>query len=370
MTQKRIQMTTHTFYKKLTLFIVALTISQTVMAQESVSKTIEKRLPIASDGALYIDNKYGTVTVNGWDNDILQITMMVKVFDKNEDEALNLLERIQPEVTIVGETIYLKSNISEKKQNTFSRFFNKINPIKLNKNNVQIDFTINIPKAISLDVTNKFGDVIIDAFEGHLQTTLQHGDMWINDSIKSATINLKFGELKSKAITNANIELKNAVLDLKSADKLVLKSSGSTIAVDKINELKINSSKDKIALIKVNKIDGDLKFSEIKIEHLVNHLEVALKVTDLAIENIENQNPKITIDQESSDIVINISQTAFKFSAYLTEGVLKIPKTFSNVNSNLIDKGKKRRQINANYGKNTTGIIKLSGYRGTIILKD
>ncbi len=363
-------MITHTFYKKLTLFIVAVTISQTFIAQEPVSKSIEKNLSIASDGAFYVDNKYGSVTINGWDNDNLEIIMNVKVFDKNEEEALNLLERIRPEVKIIGETIYLKSDISEKKQNTFSRFFNKVNPINLNKNNVQIDFTINIPKSITVDVTNKFGDVIIDAFEGNLHTTLQHGDMWINDSIKSATVNLKFGKLKSKTITNAIIELKNAELYLKSAEVIALKSSGSTIEIDEINQLNITSNKDKISIVKVNEIIGELKFSEVKIEHLTNLIGVNLKVTDLSIENIETPNPNIAIDQESSDIALNISDTAFKFSAYLKEGVLKMPITFSNINSNLIDKSEKLRQINATYGNNTTGIIKISGYRGTIILED
>ena len=36
----------------------------------------------------------------------------------------------------------------------------------------------------------------------------------------------------------------------------------------------------------------------------------------------------------------------------------------------MIDKGKRLREINATYGENPTGKLSVSGYRGTIILKD
>ena len=85
-----------TFYKKHLLLIVIFACSQLMIGQ-TVSKTIEKEVPISSSGTFEVDNKYGTVTINGWDNESLKISMSVEVYGKMEDEALNLLERIQPE---------------------------------------------------------------------------------------------------------------------------------------------------------------------------------------------------------------------------------------------------------------------------------
>jgi len=173
---------THIFYKKLLLLFVALSLSQIIRAQETISKTIEKNLSINADGTFYLNNKYGNVEVNGWEEDHLDIVMSVKVFNKKEDEALDLLERIQPEIKIVGDMIYVTSMVVEKGGNAISRYFSKANPLKLDKNSVQIDYSINLPKNVSIDINNKFGDVIIDNFEGKLNTNLQHGDMWINNN--------------------------------------------------------------------------------------------------------------------------------------------------------------------------------------------
>jgi len=50
---------THIFYKKLLLLFVALSLSQIIRAQETISKTIEKNLSINADGTFYLNNKYG-----------------------------------------------------------------------------------------------------------------------------------------------------------------------------------------------------------------------------------------------------------------------------------------------------------------------
>ena len=48
---------THIFYKKLLLLLVALSLSQIIGAQETISKTIEKNLSIDTDGTFYLINK-------------------------------------------------------------------------------------------------------------------------------------------------------------------------------------------------------------------------------------------------------------------------------------------------------------------------
>jgi len=103
---------------------------------------------------------------------------------------------------------------------------------------------------------------------------------------------------------------------------------------------------------------------------LGRHLELSLKITDLLVSELGNKDPNIIIDQESSDIEINITGTSFKFIAYYSEGAVKLPKTFKNIESDIIDKSKKLREIHADYGKYSTGKISVSGHKGELILID
>ena len=78
----------------------------------------------------------------------------------------------------------------------------------------------------------------------------------------------------------------------------------------------------------------------------------------------------VTINQESSDLNLNISNLSFKLDATLEQGLLRLPKTFSNINTKMLDKGKRIREINAIYGKVALGAFVFTGKKGIITLKE
>jgi hypothetical protein len=345
-------------------------VSTHVFSQETVSKNIKKVYPISSNGELSINNKYGNIIINGWEKDSIEINVAIDVSHKKIENAKNLLSRIKPTINVVGNLATIQSEIEQKSTNVFSQYFNKANPIDADKSNVQINYIINVPVKIALDITNKFGDVIIENASGRLTTNLQHGDMWINEKLTNATIELKYGKLKALAVDYGTIDLKNAELNLVASKDLKLISSGSTIHIDTVHTFEIISNKDKIEVLSNYEIRGNLKFSEMKLETLQNEINLTMKVTDFSVSKINALQPLIYIEQESSQITINIEETSFDFKAKLREGVLRIPKTFKNIKTELIDKVDKVRVINAVYGNNSKGKFTINGEKGSIILQE
>jgi len=360
----------NTFYKHTILFLGILLSFQITNAQESVSKEIEKSFPISSKGELTIDTKYGDVVVNGWEKDSIAITVNIKVTHKKKDNAKGLLDRIQPQINVIGDLATITSEIAAKKENFVSNYFSKSSAFDFDKSNVQINYTIYLPLKVSLDITNKFGDVILENFNGRLVTDLQHGDMWINQNLTNATVNMKYGKLKTKSISYGNIDLKNAELDLENSQNLVLNSSGSTINLKQISSLEINSNKDKISVLNIEELRGDLAFSEMKLDTLGNDINISMKVTDFKVAKINKSEAFVHIEQQSSDININITGLSFKFKATLEQGVLRIPKSFENIKTFMIDKEKKLREISATYGENKLGKFSITGKKGGVVLVD
>jgi len=360
----------NTFYKYTVLLLMVLFGIQMINAQETVSKKIIKKHPISSNGELNIDTKYGDVVINGWEKDSISISVSIKVSHKKIDNAKDLLDRIQPKIVVVGDLATVSSVITAKKDNIFSNYFNKSNPLDYDKTNVQINYTINLPSKAALDISNKFGDVIIDNNVGRLIANVQHGDMWINQNITNGTINIKYGKLKTKAVSYGNITLKNAELELLESQNLILNSSGSTITIAEVIGLEIISNKDKIIASSIGEISGELSFSEMKLNTLSDELNLTMKVTDLQVSKVNKPEAYVHIVQESSDININITGLAFKFKANLEQGVLRIPKSFKNIKTFMIDDDKKLREINATYGVNPLGKFSISGKKGDIVLID
>lgn len=360
----------HIFYKQLLLLLVIVGNFQHGLAQETLTKKTDKTLSFTNEGELYVDNKYGDILINGWERDSISIVLDIKVSHKKLDQAQSLIDRIEPSIKMVGNATYITSEIIKKNGSMISKYFNKANPIELNKSNVQIDYTIYLPSKASIDIKNKFGDVIIDDYNGKLNVTLEHGDIWINNDLNNVSVNIKFGKLKARGISYANLIVKNGEIDLKSSNNLSVNSSGSNIELGVIDFLDLTSNKDEIEIVSVNDLRGDYKFSTIHIGNVKDAIDVKMKVTDFEVAQIATPEAFVYINQESSDITMNINGLAFKFRAYLKEGVLRIPKTFENIKSEMIDKSEKLREINATYGKNPLGKISITGEKGTIMFRD
>ncbi|SEM11330.1 hypothetical protein SAMN04487910_4139 [Aquimarina amphilecti] len=359
------------FYKKLIILVLILFTGHYTNGQEKLSKSIQKIYDFSNAGELQLENKYGNIIINGWDQNKAKVTIDITVSKKDKDDAKDLLGRIQPILNTSDDFLSIFLNIEEKSDSFFSKVFNRVNPFDFDKGNIQIDYHIYLPVNAEIQLTNKFGDIIINDWNGKLKTNLQHGDMWINNEIMNANIELKFGKLHTKSITYGKIELKNSEFDHETSKNLRVISSGSTITIKQVDNLEIYSSKDKVSIETIDEIKGELEFTNIIIEKLKNTINLTMDVADFRVEKILKQNADININQKSSEVNINISELNFDFSASLEQGLLRIPKTFKNIKNKVLDSKKRLRDIRATYGIETNkGTFHITGRKGVIILKE
>ncbi|NJB69795.1 hypothetical protein GGR42_000257 [Saonia flava] len=338
--------------------------------QETVSKKIEKSYGLTNSGELHLNNKYGDVIINGWDRSSVRLTIDVEVTHKKKENAKDLLDRIDVTTKVTKDLVDLTTEIHQGSSGFFARYFSKVNPFDLDKSNIKINYTIYLPNNAEMNITNKFGDVIISDWQGKLKTNIEHGDFWINDDLTNAHINITFGKLNAKTITYGNITIKNGELDLEGSKQLQLTSSGTTMEIGAISSLEIESSKDEINIDEVKSIHGDLDFTKIHINTLGEEIDIKTKVADFWVSAITKPDSKIYIDQESSEFNISISGQSLIFNATLEQGLLRIPKSFTDIHTDIINNSRKIRKINATYGKGPYGEFVLTGLKGVIILKE
>ena len=358
------------FYKKIAICFFIVALGHTLHAQEKVSKKITHDFPMTNAGEFKLENKYGNVNVYGWDKNSTTITIEISVSHKKKDNANDLLARINPKVTHMDDLVDILFEITQKNKSFFNKYFNKANPFDLDRSNVQINYTIYLPKSAELNITNKFGDVIIEDWNGKLKGDVQHGDMWINKDLNNVDLDIKYGKLRAKSINYGNIRLKNGTFDMESAEDLRINSGGTTITIEKVSSLEIYSSKDVVIIEEAGKLHGNLKYSDLRVERLTEDVNLTMKLAEFRVAKILNNEAVIILDQISSEISLNVAGFGLNFDATLEEGLLRLPKSFANVNSEMIDKGKRIRKITATYGNKLSGKVSITGHKGAILLKD
>ncbi|WP_242204599.1 DUF4097 family beta strand repeat-containing protein [Aestuariivivens insulae] len=358
------------FYKK-SIVLSMLMVNFLVFSQETLTKKIEKKYEISKTGELYLNNKYGNININGWDKSNVVITIDIKVTSKKKDNAKALLDRIEPKFRATTNYVSVISEITEKHTSFLSRYFNLLNPFELDKTNMEINYTLYLPKSMDIVVENKFGDVIIEHWAGKLKANVEHGDLWISEPIMNIYADMLFGKLRAKSIAHGAINLKNGNIEIDESQDLILKTSGTNIKIDKVENLKIESSKDEVVIDYLENIEGDVNFSNMQINEMDNNIDLKMKVTDFRVLKMNQPDATVNINQESSDISINVSGLSFKFNATLEEGLLRLPKTFKKIKSKMvIDKGTRIRNIKATYGVQPKSTFSFTGKKGIITLKE
>ena len=340
------------------------------IAQEQVSKTVEERFPLTDAGTLQLENKYGNITINGWDKKEVAIEIAIVVNRRKRDDAEDLLSRINPNIKSTNGLVSITSEVAKKNTGWFADFFNRTNPIDLDRSRVRIDYQVFLPKKAKLKVTNRFGDVVLEDWSGELNTLIEHGDLWIGEDINKADIILKFGKLRARNLNYASLNVKNGELEMENAKSLRVNGSGTEIQLGKVNTLELYSNKDDITIREIGTIYGNLKFTTLQLERLSQDLDLSMKIADFRVQQVTSPDAEINIEQESSDINISVTNFSHRFDATLEQGVVRLPKSFDNVDSKLMDKGSRLREIRATYGKDQTGRISINGVKGIVTLHE
>jgi hypothetical protein len=356
------------FYKTFLCGVLCLLSYQNVLGQHKLNKEIRETYAFTDESKLYLENTYGNIFITGWNKNTIEVVVNIEAEGKNEDKAKKLLDRVKTDITTTSAEVKIISKIEKKEGGFLGRYINKIDPFKNEK--TTINYTIYIPKTAFIEVYNKYGDITIADWNGTLKTDIEHGDLRISDELKNADLTIKHGTLNVVELRESSITSKDATLEIHNGINLKIDSDGSEMILNNIQNLQLNSNKDKIDIVKMNNISGNIKHSKTVFKTIGGKVKLDLNFGELRILKHLQNAPDLTISQKEAEVYINISETNFAFQAKLEQGVLRIPKTMENIDSEIIDRKDKIRRISASYGAENAGTITCIGYKGVIILKE
>jgi len=341
------------FYKTFLGVLLCILSYQTAVGQHKRTKEIRETHAFTNESKLYLENKYGNIFVSGWDKNSIEIVVDIEAESKTAAKAEKLLNRVKTSIIVADTEVKVTSVIADKESSLLGRYIKKIDPFKNEK--TTINYTIYLPKRAILEAYNKYGNIIISDWNGRLKADLEHGDMQLSTALINANLTIKFGKLSVLSLQESHIVSKDAAIEIHHGTKIKIDSDGSEMTLNNMEKLQLNSNKDNINILKMNGISGTLKYSKTYLKNLGGKTQLNLDNGELRILKHLTSSPDITINQKESEVYINISETNITFNAKLEQGVLRIPKTMNNIESEVIDRKDKIRRISASYGAENQG---------------
>ncbi|WP_229216735.1 hypothetical protein [Dyadobacter sp. 3J3] len=266
-------------------------------------KNIVKVFEVNERDQLMIDNQYGEVKVNLWKKNEIKIEIIITASAQSAPKAAEYMNSVTIGESRSKNLIGLKTIIDK---NSFaSNGWNALRNKAGEKNFIQIDYTIYMPKENELVVKNQFGDTNIPVFEAPLTIDSRHGNFYANtlDNLQNV-INSQFGKVEIGKMEGGNMEFKFSNLKLDQVNTLILNFKNGEVSIGDVNDLTTNINYSEAV---IGKLRGKGK---INLNYSDNFRMEELPSSDEHL-NIQAQFSTVTLPAESNSFNVTVMNGNF-----------------------------------------------------------
>lgn len=289
------------------LFIFGL---NTVKAQNNeLTKDYHEEFDVTENTELVLSNKYGDVDIKDWEQNKIVIDVVVTVNHSNKATAEKMLEYINVEFSQSGDEILAKTVFDER--------FNKMNWSRgRNGKRFNIDYTVNMPKDVALDLQNKYGNAFISELTGEVLIQLKYGNLKANKILRGdekplSKVVLSYGKATIEEVNWLKLDVKYCdKLEIGKSKALMIMSGYSKVFVDEASSIVADSKYDNYTIGKVNNFVTASGYTGYKFDQVNNKLMVESKYGNCSVGYIPKTFEEIDINSKYGTIKLGIEEGA------------------------------------------------------------
>ncbi len=257
-------------------------------------KTAKKTVIVNADATVDIDNKYGNVFITTWDEDKIDIDVVITISGDDENWVDKKLASVSIEFSGT-KSLYSAKTVFDKMSSSSRR------------SSMEVNYTVKIPKNGNLKIENQYGNIVTHDLNGSTDVLCKYGKISMG-KLNHSSNNIKIDYCSKSTIDglkNALINAKYSGLTIGSFSNLDLNSSYTDVTVLNGNNLKYNSNYGKIVMGKVNNVDGSGNYLTIKIDEIENNLKLTTNYSNFSLNGISARASNISISSGYTNIKVS-----------------------------------------------------------------
>ncbi len=283
--------------------------------QETRTKNISRQFKVNSDVKLKVESSFGKVNCTVWDKNEISVDVEIRVDTRSENEARRILDQINPVITGSASLVEIKTETGSISSGNKSTSFS-------------VDYTIRMPESTRLDIESRFGSLYTDATTAPARLAVEYGSLTLKKFTNpDYEIILKFSTGKIESLGKGRLDLQYSTINLGTADFIDMDSKFSTISTKTTTGIRIDSQYDNLSIEKISGLEGSAKFTAIKIDALINRLELSLQYGGLDVSSVHPSFSNISLDASFNSINLGIDPAAsYRLNADMSFGECRYPK--------------------------------------------
>lgn len=253
---------------------------------------------------LKISNKFGEIKINDMGGDSVTIKVVITIDNQSESKAKELMNKIRIDFDKSGGSVSAETIIEEDFRS---------------KQSFSIDYQVNIPKDKNLDITNRYGNVVLNELNAKGIFTISYGSIAAGKMKAPAGSPVKlivnYGKADLETINDAEMEFKYSKLFGDEITHLVLDSKYSAVTLHKTSNLTLDSKYDAINIDEVGNLKSESRYTNYKIELLTGNFDLDTGYGSVRIGKVDEKFGKIRIVNSYGGINIGMTNLNYKLQA-------------------------------------------------------
>lgn len=324
---------------------------------EEYTKKFHEQYTINHSTKFEINNKFGSINIKNWDKDEISINATITVKSSNQDKA---------------DKIFKKINVTISKEGDLVKAITEIND-KIHNSNFSIDYVVNTPSYINIELYNKFGSVYIEKLVGKSNISVKYGNLradkiFDNNTKPLSEINLAYCNKADIGEFNwGKIFVRYSKIHIEKSKAVIIVSKYSKITIDRSSSIVAESSYDSYNLGMIQNFVVEAKYTDFDIDEIGKLIDLDSKYGNFSIDEVPAKFTSIKVINKYGKINIGISPDAsYKLDAYLKYAKIRYPEgRVSRIKNNT------ELKVTGKIGKHATkSIVNINSQYGNVNLTE
>ncbi|HTZ98601.1 MAG TPA: DUF4097 family beta strand repeat-containing protein [Terriglobales bacterium] len=241
--------------------------------------------------SLHVNDTRGAVTIDPSNDDQIHVVVHKRVNADNQSEADKYNGQTKPSITVSGNIVTLNAN------NDAS-----------GEHHVAVDLEISMPRAASVNISNRYGDVNVTGRDGDVVVAAQHNDVTASDINGKVSLNLEHSSAKISQVSS-DVSIEGRASDVAIDDvKGGLHLDGEFMESVRLSKIaQTVNFKSARTDLQFSKLDGDLNLDsgDLQADNVSGPVRLTTRSKDIRLSGVSGD---VRVQDENGSIELRMNK--------------------------------------------------------------
>jgi hypothetical protein len=288
-----------------------------IFGQEKIAKEIHETYPVNNNSLLSITNKYGNIDIRNWDKQSIDVVVQIVLKGITDKQSENILNSISINYNTQGGKIIFETVIDDNLNNSIFKINN-------GSKKFEVNYIVNMPHTVPVDLHNKYGNIFIDKLSAPSTIEVKYGNLKAND-IQSESkepltqVILGYSEGNIELCSWLKIIIKYSKVHIEESKALIFVSKYSKIFVERGSSIVTESKYDEYNVGTIANFVTESSYSNFAFKSIGKKLQTETSYSDVKVGFVPAGFELIKVSNRYGSYKIGIEENA----SYTIKGYCK-----------------------------------------------